>query len=235
MATRDKQPDPPANPGGARPSGGGSGDPGDTKGPVASLDTQGGDPPPSGVEPRLVKDAGRSTAPAVEGEPAPTGASALENSGAAPIDFGQWLQAGGGAPTEEQVEKGFGPKVVVLSTGVSGPGGGPYPRGSVIALSRILGPKLMKNNDLGPQHVRRYMTLGAIRPADAEEQKVDFVKLPETETERAETAEAERAKRVEAEERVRDLERQLEEMRAAQSGAGGGSSTSAHGEETVNR
>lgn len=228
--TRDKnQPDPPANAGGARLTGGAAGEPGEARGPVTAVDRPGGDAPPQGVEPKMVSDAGRSTLPDVAGEP-DTGASALENSGAAPYDFAHWMRAGGRGPSPAEADAGYGPKVVILKTGVSGPGGGPHGRGSVVSLSLILGPKLMRDDEKGPAAVQRYLGLGSFRPADAEEAKVSFVKLPETEMERAETADVERQKRIEAEERANRLEEELRLLREATGrGAPGGGSTDARG------
>lgn len=133
--------------------------------------------------PRTVPEAHRAIAAKVAGQPS------LDN-----------LMEG--ATEELAVIKGYGPRLVVLHDGVTGPAsrenGGPFRRGRVVWASQLLGETIMGTQDQwqaategseeGRKFVRmfqremtRYMTLGALREAIGEEAHYDEVVFVEGE------------------------------------------------------
>lgn len=103
--------------------------------------------------------------------------------------------------------EGYGAKVVVLHTGISGPGGGPYMFGQVINESHLLGDKIMGDENLLNAHMRRYVQLGAVRLANKKEESMNFVSFPQGEV-------AANAALVDAEARLADREAEVERLKA---------------------
>lgn len=118
------------------------------------------------------------------------GASALANSGAsrgfAALDD---LFGPDDVNDLDDLDDDDSPRLVVLHTYITGPGGGPYVRGRVISVLQLLGHNLMKdeNRKQAKSELRRYLVskdedvAPAARLANAEEAKHDFITFPEGE------------------------------------------------------
>lgn len=138
------------------------------------------------------------------------GESVLANSGVASI-----IAIASNAGTQQvRLQPGIGPRLVVLDTVVTGPGGG-FTRGQVINLSHLLGDNRLRRSNAGneamdaktdqdnarwaSQALRRYVENNALREATPEEAEQDFVTFPEGLTAVTATMEQERNRRVAAE------------------------------------
>jgi hypothetical protein len=146
------------------------------------------------------------------------GSSAQVNSGAALTS-----QIFGPEEEDEEDDEDDGPKLVVLHTYVTGPGGGPYVRGKVITVFQLLGHNLLKpeNRRVARRTLKRYLEeqggVGpSVRPATVEEAKHDFVTFPEGEVALTSALDDANTRADEAQRRADELQRQLDELRGNQ-------------------
>jgi hypothetical protein len=146
------------------------------------------------------------------------GSSAQVNSGAALAD-----QIFGPEDDDEEDDEDDGPKLVVLHTYVTGPGGGPHVRGKVITVRDLLGHNLLRdeNRKVARRTLKRYLdgqggTGPSVRPATVEEAKHDFVTFPEGEVALTSALDDANARADEAQRRADDLQRQIDELKGNQ-------------------